>query len=82
MFEDVDIKEIPIEGGHKITIIIGGFKSSNPKAYMDYVVSEYVKGSSYNEFVESHLDMPQIRIILRGINEIDYDKFEGQLLSD
>ena len=82
MFEDVDIKEIPIEGGHKITILIGGFMSKNPKAYMDYVVSEYVKNSMYNEFVESHLDMPQIRIILSGINEIKYDKYKGQHLSD
>jgi hypothetical protein len=82
MLEDIDIKEIPIKGGYKITILIGGFHSKNPKAYMDNVVSEYVEDSLYNEFIESHLDMPQVRIILSGINEIDYDKYNGQHLAD
>ena len=77
-YKDVDIREIPLEGGNKITILVGGFSSPNPKEFMDGVVSRYVGDSPYNEFIESHLDMPQIRIILSGINEICYSTYNEE----
>ncbi len=82
MFDDVDIKEIPFDENNKITILVGGFSSQNPKEYMDLVVSEYVRHSSFNEFVEIHLDMPQIRIILKDINRIRFDEYHDQHLCD
>ena len=82
MFDDVDIKEIRFDGNNKITILVGGFSHPNPKEYMDQVVSEYVSHSSFNEFIEIHLDMPQIRIILKDINRIDFDNYDGQHLCD
>lgn len=57
----------------KITILVGGIKSKNPKAYMDLVVSEYLKKKGnplHNQFVEIHLDNPWLRIIIVGINDI------------
>ena len=82
MFEDVDIKEIAFDRTNKITILVGGFTNPNPKEYMDRVVSEYVRNSSYNEFIEIHLDMPQIRIILKDINRIKFEKYDGEHLCD
>lgn len=79
-FPDVQIREIEFDGRCKIAILEGGFTKVNPKEYMDYVVSCYVQGSSYNEFVESHLDMPCIRIVLLGINDIKYKPYNGELL--
>ena len=38
---------------------------------MDNIVSLYVENRGYNEFIESFLDNPWVRVILEGINEID-----------
>lgn len=72
MFEDVQIIETELKGGGKVAILRGGFKSPNPKAYMDMVVADYVKDHLYNEFLEEHLDTPWVRVIITGINELDY----------
>lgn len=80
----VSIKEIPIEQEGKrigtIAILIGGIGHTNPKAFMDDQVYQYTKGCSHNQFVESHLDMPWVRIVIDCINEIEYDVFTKQRL--
>lgn len=78
-FDDVEIKEYEV-GPIKIAFIRGGFSSDNPKAYMDCVVSEYVKGCSYNQFIEEHLDDPWLRVIITGINDIPFEPFNDQRL--
>lgn len=83
---DVVIQEIPFTGENgrpcKIAILQGGFGHPNPKEFMDLKVAEYTEGCCYNEFVEEHLDMPWIRIVLRGINELECVKFTDQKLKD
>lgn len=72
---DVVIQEIPFTGENgrpcKIAILQGGFGHPNPKEFMDLKVAEYTRGCLHNQFVESHLDMPWVRIVLKGINELD-----------
>ena len=86
MYEDVKIKEIPFPGERglrcKVTILTGGFTQQNPGAYMDEVVRKYTKDTLYNQFVESHLDMPWIRVIISGINGINFEPFTNQHLDD
>ena len=77
----VEICEIPIYKGKgdertqigKIAILRGGFGHPNPKAFMDAKVSEYVKGSLHNQFIESHLDTPWVRILINCINIILFE---------
>ena len=72
MFEDVQIIEKDLGNGGKLAILRGGFHSPNPKAYMDNVVSDYVRDHIYNEFIEENLDTPWVRVIITGINALDY----------
>ena len=64
----------------KVAILRGGIGAMNPKAFMDKAVSEYVKYNTFNQFVEIHLDNPWVRVIVKGINEVKYEPFNGQHL--
>lgn len=81
-FDDVEINEIPVNNNIKIGILRGGFSKTNPKEYMDLAVYEYVEGCIYNEFIEEHLDNPWLRVVIKGINDMKFNPFNGQKLSD
>ena len=70
-YSDVEIFEKKLAQGVFIAMLRGGFNAANPKLYMDNVVSEYVRDTMYNEFVEIFLDNPWIRVIIFGINNIN-----------
>lgn len=72
-FPDVDVIQTTVdEGRAKITILRGGWMKPNPKEYMDEAVRQFVGSNIYNQFVEIHLDVPQVRIIVEGINNINF----------
>jgi hypothetical protein len=64
----------------KVAVLRGGLKSDNPTALMNSAVSKYVGDKGYNEFVEIHLDNPWVRVIVGGINELEYEDFINQKL--
>lgn len=64
----------------KFTILFGGVNSSNPKAYMDEIVDEYVGTKSYTQFVDIQLDNPWLRIIVSGINDLSFKTYTHQHL--
>lgn len=64
----------------KIAILRGGLNTENPSAIMDEAVSRYVDTKEYNEFVEIFLDNPWVRVIVKGINELEYKTFKDQKL--
>ena len=64
----------------KVAILKGGIGSINPKSILDNAVSEYVKYNTYNQFVEIHLDNPWVRVVVKGINEVQYESFDNQRL--
>ena len=81
--KDVEIFEREFEIDNKkvkIAILRGGLKSGNPTAALNEAVDEYVGAQSYNEFVEAHLDNPWVRVVLSGIDELDFKSFEDQKL--
>lgn len=84
-YADVEIfeQEIKTKKGRrfKVAVLHGGFTQEYPKEYMDNVVAEYTKGYLHNQFVESHLDMPWVRVILTGINDLDYIPFDNHHLN-
>lgn len=63
-----------------VTIMCGGFNSENPKYVMDNIIREYTGSKEYNDFVEIFLDNPYVRVIIEGINELDYEEFINQNL--
>jgi len=76
-YPDVDIFQQQIDDGRAIlTILRGGWTKDYPKQYMDMVVSEFMEGKLHNQFVEIHLDIPQVRIIIERINDIHFDELK------
>ena len=73
----IQIFEQKLDGGKgTLSIICGGLNAENPKSFMDEVVSRYVKEEMYNEFIEIFLDNPYVRVIITGINEIEFKEFD------
>lgn len=72
-FPDVDIYEQDLNGG-KLYILRGGWTSPTPRSYMDEVVRQFIGTQVYNQFIEIHLDVPQVRVILMGINDLRYEE--------
>ncbi len=73
-YPDVDVyQQLIAEESARLTILRGGWTKDYPKQYMDVVVSEFMEGKLHNQFVEIHLDIPQVRVIIEGINEIHFD---------
>ncbi len=73
-YPDVDVyQQLIAEGLARLTILRGGWTKDYPKQYMDVVVSEFMEGRLHNQFVEIHLDIPQVRVIIEGINDIHFD---------
>lgn len=73
-FPDVDIIQTTIdEGRGTITILRGGWTRPDAKTYMDEAVRQFVENRLINQFVEIHLDIPQVRVIVEGINDIHFD---------
>ncbi len=66
----------------KVAILRGGLNTDNPNPIMNAAVSKYVGNTGYNEFVEIYLDNPWVRVVVSGINELEYKPFENQILDD
>jgi hypothetical protein len=85
--EDIEIFEQLLKNDNKkivgkIAIIRGGLNTDNPTALLNAAVSEYVQNTGYNEFVEIFLDNPWTRVVMSGINEIKFEKFQDQKLAN
>ncbi len=85
--KNVEISQYPLIGKDgkkkgKIAILRGGLNSDNPIAVMNNAVSQYVERELHNQFVEIHMDNPWVRVILSGINELEYEEFKKQHLND
>ena len=65
----------------KIALLTGGLSEKNPIALMNEAVSLYVGRELYNEFVEIHMDNPWVRVIVSGINDLEYEAFVNQRLN-
>jgi len=51
-----------------VVILSGGYKSENPKAHMDYAVSEIVAHRMFNEYIEINLQNYWDRIVIFDVN--------------
>ncbi len=80
----IEIFEQELKNGDKtvgkVAILRGGLNTDNPTAIMNDAVSTYVGTKGYNEFIEVFLDNPWVRVVVSGINELDYKEFTNQRL--
>ncbi len=81
---NIEIAEQELKKGDKVVgkvaILRGGLNTDNPTAIMNDAVSTYVQNKGYNEFVEIFLDNPWVRVVVGGINDLEYHPFKDQRL--
>lgn len=67
--------------GCQVVILRGGFRAEMPSVFMDDKVEEYIENHKADrfchQFIESHLDMPQIRVLVFNINDFDYSIYKN-----
>lgn len=74
MFEDIIIRHHKINNNISLAVFtyIG---QGDPVSNLRDVVRDYTKGRNYNEFIDSHLDNPWIRVIIIGINDLPQERY-------
>ena len=50
--------------------------NGDPVKNLNAAVSKYVANEGYNEFVDANMDNPWVRVIVKGINEMDQVEFD------
>lgn len=58
--------------GACICILRGGFNRSDSKEYMERVVLDICKNDEYHSFVERHLDIPNVKVIIFDLDNIPF----------
>lgn len=80
----IEIFEQTIKNGDnsvgKVAILRGGLNAENPTAVMNDAVLTYVGNKGHNQFIEIHLDNPWVRVVISGINDVNYTDFNSQRL--
>lgn len=74
MFEDIVIRHHKINNKSSLAIFtyIG---QGDPVSNLKDVIYDYTRGKSYNEFIDSHLDNPWIKVIIIGINDLPQKRY-------
>lgn len=49
--------------------------SGDPVKHLNEAVSHYVGTEGYNEFIDANMDNPWVRVIVKGINEMERVEF-------
>jgi hypothetical protein len=52
--------------------------SGDPSVHLRDAVSRFVGKEGYNEFIDANMDNPWIRVIIKGINEMEQKEFDPE----
>ena len=53
--------------------------SGDPVKHLNDAVHHYVGHEGYNEFIDANMDNPWIRVIIKGINDIEQVEFNPEI---
>jgi len=56
----------------RISILVGGLGRVNPNSYMNAMVDNFIGTTGHNTYIDSSLKNPWVRVVITGINELDY----------
>jgi hypothetical protein len=51
----------------------------DPVQHLDEAVDLYVRHEGYNEFIDANMDNPWVRVIVKGINEMEEVSFDPEV---
>lgn len=71
--------ELPVSNKQsgKLIVLRCNIKASNPKAKLDDAVSVIVDHKLHNQFIDINLNNPWKRLILFGINDLEYKEYDS-----
>jgi hypothetical protein len=52
--------------------------SGDPVKHLNEAVHRYVGNEGYNEFIDANMDNPWVRVIIKGINDMDQVQFNPE----
>ena len=67
--------------GAKLIILWADSAIENPKPIIENALINAVHGASYNAFIISSLDFPWMKIVITGIDNLDFDDYNGQVVN-
>ncbi len=73
--EDIIIQEAEYNGKKGKVGILIYTGTGDPTPHLDEAVRIYTQGQGYNEFIDANMDNPWVRVITKGINEMNQNKF-------
>ena len=50
----------------------------DPVKHLNNAVHQYVNTTSYNEFIDANMDNPWVRVIIKGINDMEQVEFKPE----
>ncbi len=53
--------------------------AGDPVKSLTEAVHEYVGSEGYNEFLDANMDNPWVRVIIKGINEMEQVEFDSEI---
>ncbi len=59
-----------------VLIYIG---AGDPVKHLNEAVSKYVGHEGYNEFIDANMDNPWVRVIIKGINDMEQVEFNPEI---
>ena len=62
-----------LSGSCRISILVGGLGRVNPNSYMNAMVDDFIGTEGHNTYIESSLKNPWVRVVITGINELNYE---------
>jgi hypothetical protein len=75
----INFREVITTDG-KVKIAIFAYTGSgDPVLYLNDAVSQYVGHEGYNEFIDANMDNPWVRVIIKGLNDMDQTEFDPQI---
>ena len=51
----------------------------DPVSHLNSAVHNYVRREGYNEYIDANMDNPWVRVIIKGLNEIEPVEFDPQI---
>ena len=71
IYQDAETSDNKVRIG--ILMYVG---SGDPVRLLNEAVSLYVRDKGYNEFIDANMDNPWIRVIIKGINNMNQEPFD------
>ncbi|HTC00316.1 MAG TPA: hypothetical protein VK705_06505 [Ferruginibacter sp.] len=53
--------------------------AGDPVKHLNDAVSQYVGQEGYNEFIDANMDNPWVRVIIKGINDMEQVEFKPEI---